>query len=197
MLFNMCLERGVFPDKWKDVNMVPIHKSESKAVVLNYRGISLLDVLSKVMEKQVHNKLFNSVKLHINKWQYGFLPGRSTVSQLIQVVHEYAKALKKKQQVDVIYLDFAKAFDKVPHNKLLYKLESFGIRGNLLNWFRSYLLGRRHRVVINGKVSDYLPVTSGVPQGSVLGPLLFLIYINDMPNCISRETSLPLFADDS
>ena len=128
-----------------------------------------------------------------------FLPGRSTVSQLIQVVHEYAKALEKKQQVDVIYLDFAEAFDKVPHNKLLYKLESFGIRGNLLNWFRSYLLGRRHRVVINGKVSDYLPVTSGVPQGSVLGPLLFLIYIyiNDMPNCISRETSLPLFADDS
>jgi hypothetical protein len=144
-----------------------------------------------------HFTFFYSVKLHINKWQYGFLPGRSTVSQLIQVVHEHAKALEKKQQVDVIYLDFAKAFDKVPHNKLLCKLESFGIRGNLLNWFRSYLLGRRHRVVINGKVSDYLPVTSGVPQGSVLEPLLFLKYINDMPNCISRETSLPSSADDS
>lgn len=96
-----------------------------------------------------------------------------------------------------IYLDFAKAFDKVPHNKLLFKLESLGIRGNLLVWFRSYLSGRRHRVVINGKASDYLPVTSGVPQGSVLGPLLFLVYINDMSNRISRETSLPLFADDS
>ena len=157
-----------------------------------------MDVLSKVLEKQVYDKLFNSVKPHICKWQFGFLIGRSTVSQLIQVVHEYAKALEKKQQVDVIYLDFAKAFDKVPHNKLLFKLESLGVRGNLLAWFRSYLSGRRHRVVINGKASDYLPVTSGVPQGSVLGrPLLFLIYINDMPNCISRETSLPLFADDS
>lgn len=197
LLFNLCIERGVFPDKWKNINMVPIHKCESKALVPNYRGISLLDILSKVMEKQVYDRLFDSVKLHLCKWQYGFLPGRSTVSQLIQVVHEYATALEKKQQVDVIYLDFAKAFDKVSHNKLLYKLESFGIKGNLLSWFQAYLLGRQHRVVINGKASDYLPITSGVPQGSVLGPLLFLIYINDMPKCISRETSLPLFADDS
>ena len=105
--------------------------------------------------------------------------------------------VKKKRQVDVIYLDFAKAFDKVPHNELLFKLESLGIRGNLLAWFRSYFSGRRHRVLINGKASDYLPITSGVPQGSVLGPLLFLIYINDMPNCISSETSFALFADDS
>ena len=173
--------------------MVPIHKSEVKSVVTNYRGISLLNVLSKVSEKEVYYKLFNNGKPHICKWQYGFLPGRSTVSQPIQVVHEYAKNMKKNRQVDIIYLDFAKAFDKVPHNKLLFKLESLGIRGNLLAWFRSYLSGRRHRVVINGKPSDYLPVKSGVPLGSVLGPLLFLIYIND----ISGETSLPLFADDS
>ena len=129
LLFNSCIERGVFPDKWKDINMVPIHKNEA-----NYRGISLLDVLSKVLEKQVYDKLFNSVKPHICKWQYRFLPGRSTVSQLIQVVHEYAKAFEKKQQVD-------KAFHKVPHNKFLFKLESLGIRGNLLAWFRSYLSG--------------------------------------------------------
>ena len=124
LLFNSCIERGVFPDKWKDINMVPIHKNEA-----NYRGICLLDILSKVLEKQVYDKLFNSVKPHICKWQYRFLPGRSTVSQLIQVVHEYAKALEKKQQVDVIYLEFTKVFHKVPHYKLLFKLESLGIRG--------------------------------------------------------------------
>lgn len=93
--FNSCIERSVFPDKWKDINMVPIHKSEAKSVVTNYREISLLDVLSKVLEKQVYDKLFNSVKSHVCKWQYGFLPGRFTVSQLIQVVHKYAKALEK------------------------------------------------------------------------------------------------------
>ena len=133
-------------------------------LITNHRGISLLDVLSKVFEK-VYDELFNSVKPHICKCQYKFLPRRSTVSQLIQVVCGYAKAL---QQVDVIYLlrlCFAKAFDKVPHNKLLFKLESLGIRGNLLAWFQSYLSGRRHRVVINGKASDYLQVTSDVPQG--------------------------------
>ena len=119
------------------------------------------------------------------------------MSQLSQVVHQFANALERRQQVDVIYLDFSKAFDRVSHEKLLFKLQCLGIGGSLLAWFRSYLSGRRHRVVIDSRSSDFLPVTSGVPQGSILGPLLFLIFINDMPNVISKETSLPLFADDS
>ena len=125
-------------------------------------------------------------------------------SQLSQVVHQFANALERRKQVDVIYSDFCKAFDRVSHEKLdskkldsNSKLECLGIDGSLLAWFRSYLSGRRHRVVLDNESSDVLPVTSEVPQGSILGPLLFLIFINDMPNVISKETSQPLFADDS
>lgn len=196
-LFNLSLELGTFPEKWKDANLVPIHKCESKSMVSKYRGISLLDVLSKILERQVYNEIFDIICPHLTHWQHGFLPGKSTVSQLSQVVHHFAVALERRQQVDVIYLDFSKAFDRVSHEKLLFKLECLGIGGSLLAWFRSYLSGRRHRVVIDNESSDFLPVTSGVPQGSILGPLLFLIFINDMPNVISKETSLPLFADDS
>ena len=110
------------------------------------------------------------------------------MSQLSRVVHQFAKALEMRQQIVVIYLDFSKAFDRVPHEKLLFKLECLGIKGFLLAWFRSYLSGRRHRVMIDNEASDFLPVTSGVPQESIIGPLLFLIYI------ISENTSLPLFA---
>ena len=196
-LFNMSLQIGSFPKEWKDANLVPVHKSESKAIVTNYRGISLLNTLSKILEKLVYNEIFDYISPHITQWQHGFLPSKSTVTQLVQVVHDFAKALEMKKQVDVIYLDVSKAFDRVPHEKLLFKLESLGISGPLLSWFRSYLTGRRHRVVLNNEASDFLSVTSGVPQGSNLGPLLFLIFINDMPKVISRETSLPLFADDS
>ena len=196
-LFNMSLENGSFPVKWKDANLVPIHKYDSKADVTNYRGISLLDVLSKILERLVYNEIFDSLSPHLTQWQHGFLPGRSTVSQLSQVVHEFAKALEMRHQVDIVYLDFSKVFDRVPHEKLLYKLEYLGFSGPLLSWFRSYLSGMRHRVVLNNETSDFLPVTSGIPQGSILGPLIFLVFINDMPNAISKETSLPLFADDS
>ena len=198
-LFNLSLELGTFPEKWKDANLVPIHKCESKTMVSDYRGISPLDVLSKILGRQVklYNEIFGIIQPHLTHWQHGFLPGKSTVSQLSQVVHQFANALERRQQADVIYLDFSKAFDGVSHNKLLFKLERLGIGGPLLAWFRSYLSGRRHRVVIDNESSDFLPVTSGVPQGSILGPLLFLLFIIYMPNAISKKTSLPLFADDS
>ena len=179
---------GGFSWKWKNANLVRIHKSDSKSLASNYRGISFLDVLSKLLEKQVYIEISGNISTYIAQWQYGFLPGRSTMSQLSQVVHQFAKALEMRQQIVVIYLDFSKAFDRVPHEKLLFKLECLGIKGFLLAWFRSYLSGRRHRVMIDNEASDFLPVTSGVPQESIIGPLLFLIYI------ISENTSLPLFA---
>ena len=120
----------------------------------------------------------------------------NSLSQLSQVVHHFAVALERRQQVDVSYLDFSKAFDRVSHEKLPFRLECLGIGGSLLAWFSTSLSGRRHRVVIDNELSDFLPVTSGVSQGSILGPLLFLLFINDMPNAISKETLLPLFADD-
>ena len=118
------------------------------------------------------------------------------MSQLSQVGHQFANAIKRRQQVDVIYLDFSKALDRVSHEKLPFKLECLGIGGSLLACFRSYLSGRKRRVLIDNEFSDFLPVTSGVRQGSILGPLLFLLFIDDMPNGISKETSLPLFTDD-
>ena len=168
-LFNLSLELGTFPEKWKHANLVPIHKCEFKTMHSNYRSISLLDVLSKILERQVYNEILSIICPHLTHWQHGFLPRKSTVSQLSQNVHQFANALERRQQVDVIYLDFSKAFDRMSQEKFQFKFECLGIGGSLLAWFRSYLSGGRHRVVIGNKSSDYLPVTFGIPQGSIWG----------------------------
>ena len=116
-LFNLSLELGTFHEKWKDANLVPVHKCESKTMVSNYRGISLHDVPSEILETQVYNEIFSIICPHLTQWQHGFLTG--TVSQLSQVVHQFANALERRQQVHVIYLDFSKAFDRVSHEKLI------------------------------------------------------------------------------
>ena len=144
-------------------------------MVSNYRGISLLDVLSKNLERQVYNEILVLLAL--------FLPTgimvscqENPLSQLSRVVHQSAAALERRQQVDVIYLDFSKAFDRVSHEKRLFKLECLGIGGSLLAWFQLYLSGRRHRVVIDNESADFLPLAPGVSQGSISGPLLFLLF---------------------
>ncbi|CAB3984085.1 Hypothetical predicted protein [Paramuricea clavata] len=121
-LFIKTLGTGVFTNQWKDANLVPIHKAERKSIVSNYKGISLLDQLSKILEKGVFGRLFDFVSPKLTTWQHGFFPGRSTVTQLLQVVHLLSSALDKKQQVDLVYLDFSKGFDRVPHDKFLPKL---------------------------------------------------------------------------
>ena len=126
--------------------------------------------------------------------QHGFRAQHSCQTQLLETIHDWAKSIDNKSSTHAIFLDFSKAFDTVPHQRLILKLERYGIRGHLLDWLRAFLMGRRQRVCINNHYSNWTNVTSGVPQGSVLGPLLFIIYINDIESNI--KSKIRLFADD-
>lgn len=195
ILFNRCMRDGVFPDKWKMAYVTPIHKSGSKGEITHYRPISILSCIPKLLERLVHDAIFPLLKTHISNQQHGFMKNKSTVTNLIHYSDYLFNALDKREQVDTIYTDFRKAFDKVDHVTLLKKLAFHGIHGNLLNWFASYLSNRQQAIVINGYTSDIAPVTSGVVQGSILGPLQYILFINDMAACFQNCRFL-MFADD-
>lgn len=163
----------------------------------NYRPISLLNTIGKVMEKIIHKHIFNFSKEQnvITCFQSGFVPGDSTTNQLVEIYNTFCKALDEGKEVRAIFCDISKAFDRVWHKGLLFKLQNVGISGCLLQWFSSYLSGRKQRVVIPGASSDWANIQAGVPQGSILGPLLFLLYINDI--VVNIKANVRLFADDT
>ena len=174
-IINESLSLGVFPSMWKFANVIPIFKKNDRQDKLNYRPVSLLTCLSKICEKIVFIRLYNfllEIKF-LTPFQSGFRPGDSTTNQLILITHKIYEALEQGKGVRMVFLDISKAFDKVWHRGLLLKLERLGVRDPLLKWFRSYLTGRKQQVIIDGQSSDWRQIEAGVPQGSVLGPLLF------------------------
>ena len=196
-LFNLSLSQGKFPSQWKQANVSPIHKKDNRQHVSNYRPISLLSCISKVLEKVVFLKLYkySSENSLLTEKNSGFKPLDSTINQLIHITNTIYEALNRKEDVCAVYLDVSRAFDKVYHPGLIHKFRQMGIEGPLLDWLQSYLSNRKQRVVINGSESDSGSPEAGVPQGSILGPLFFLFFINDIVNDI--ESLIYLFADDT
>ena len=199
LLFENSIKSSYYPDIWKKSNIIPVHKKNDKQLVNNYRPISLLPIFGKIFEKIIFNRIYNflSEENLLNNNHSGFRPSDSCVNQLLSITHEIFEAFDCNPTLEVrsVFLDISKAFDKVWHEGLLYKLKSMGISGELIKLLENYLSNRLQRVVLNGQTSPWRPVLAGVPQGSILGPLLFLIYINDLPNRL--KSNAKLFADDT
>ena len=198
LLFNLSFKTGSIPSEWKLAHIVPIHKKENKNNVQNYRPISLTCIISKVLEKCIRDEILLHCPHLLNDSQHGFLPLRSCTTQLVPFAHDISLGLNSNHLMDIIYFDFAKAFDTVNHDIILQKLkDDFKIDGLMLKFIKEYLEGRQQRVMVNGVLSDLCTVKSGVPQGSILGPLLFVLFIDNMQNCVSSGTKIALYADDT
>jgi len=196
LIFQASLTQGCVPSDWKKAHIVPVFKKGDRANPANYRPISLTSVCSKIMEHVLHSSIITHLDQHniLSDQQHGFRKTRSCESQLILTIDDLAKGIDNSSQIDAILLDFSKAFDKVSHTRLLSKLQHYGINSSTLTWITDFLKDRTQDVMLDGQTSSESPVTSGVPQGTVLGPLLFLVYINDLPTRVS--STVRMFADD-
>ena len=199
LLFENSAKSSSYSDIWKKSNIIPVHKKNDKRLVNNYRPISLLPIFGKIFEKIIYNKMHSFLLEEnlLNPNQSGFRPSDSCINQLVAITHEIFEAFDCNPSFEVrsVFLDISKAFDKVWHDGLLYKLKSMGISGELYKLLENYLSNRLQRVLLNGQTSSWKPVLAGVPQGSILGPLLFLVYINDLPDGL--KSNAKLFADDT
>ena len=190
MLYNDSITSGQFLDKWKKATVTPVAKYSSAKLPSDFRPISVLSVIAKLFESLVHHQLHSYLPsnslLHSN--QFGFRPRHSTQDALLRTMDDWRLALDQGKCVGTIFIDLSKAFNSINHSMLLGKLRSYGINDLEHRWFTSYLDGRQQRVSVDGEFSEWANVITGVPQGSIPGPLLFLIYVNDLPNVVTDST---------
>ena len=197
LIFQKSVSSGIVPSAWKEARITPIFKKGNKTEQSNYQPVSLTSIVCKTLEKLVRKSILSHLTENhlLSDKQYGFRSGRSCSLQLLNVMERWTEYVEQHQSWDTIYLDLAKAFDKVAHQRLLKKISSYGIKGALLSWISSFLLDRRQCVSIKGSSSTWKPVDSGVPQGSVLGPIFFIMYVNDIPDIV--KSNVWIFADDT
>ena len=195
-IFQKSLIKGQVPLDWKKATVTPIFKKGQKRKPNNYRPVSLTSQTCKVMERIVKKHIVQYLEENslISPHQHGFVQKRSCQTNLLESLEEWTRLTEDKHGVDIIYLDYQKAFDSIPHRRLIHKLRGYGIVGEVLNWISDFLMDRVQQVSINGNTSEWGEVTSGVPQGSILGPVLFIIYVNELPSLVS--SNIKMFADD-
>ena len=197
IIYQLSLDTATLPKTWKQAGVVPVFKKGARSDPSNYRPVSLTSILCKILEKIVVRYMIDHIKRNklYTKRQHGFTPKKSITTNLLEAMNIWTEALMHDIPVDILYLDYAKAFDTVPHQRLIHQVETFGITGNILKWIQAFLTDRQQKVLVNGSESSWSCVESGIPQGSILGPILFTLFVNDIPDLI--KTSISMYADDT